>query len=133
MTTQRSARVVGLAGLIVLVAAAAQAQDSAAADRGNAKYQYACAPCHGSGAGDDGRKMLPGTDALRIKYRGKVPALLEERTDLNAKLLRVFVRRGSWSMPPFRPTELTDAEIEDIAVYLAKASRAAGRTSDPQR
>ena len=45
MTTQRAARVVGLAGLIVLVAAAAQAQDSAAADRGNAKYQYACAPC----------------------------------------------------------------------------------------
>lgn len=28
------------------------------------------APCHGPGIGDDGRAMLPGTDALRIKYRG---------------------------------------------------------------
>jgi mono/diheme cytochrome c family protein len=130
MTAQHSARAVGLAGLIILAAAAAQAQDSAAAERGNAKYQSTCAPCHGSGAGDDGRKMLPGTDALRIKYKGKVPALLEERADLTAKVLRVFVRRGSWSMPPFRPTELTDAEIEDIAAYLVKSSRAAGRTSD---
>jgi mono/diheme cytochrome c family protein len=133
MTAQRSARAVGLAGLIVLAATAAQAQDSAAADRGNAKYQYACAPCHGSGAGDDGRKMLPGTDALRIKYKGAVPALLEARTDLTARVLKVFVRRGSWSMPPFRPTELTDAEIADIAAYLARSSRAAGRASDPQR
>ena len=134
MTSQRLlARAVGLAGLIVLATTAARAQDSAAAERGNAKYQYMCAPCHGSGAGDDGRKMLPGTDALRIKYKGKVSALLEARTDLTAKILRVFVRRGSWSMPPFRPTELTDAEIEDIAAYLAKASLAAGRTSDPQR
>jgi mono/diheme cytochrome c family protein len=127
MTAQRSARAAGLVGLAILVAATAHAQDSAAADRGNAKYQSTCAPCHGSGAGDDGRKMLPGTDALRIKYKGKVPALLEERNDLTAKVLRVFVRRGSWSMPPFRPTELTDAEIEDIAVYLAKASRSTGR------
>jgi len=114
-----------LAGIVLLVAAAAHAQDSAAAERGDAKFQYACAPCHGAGAGDDGRKMLPGTDALRIKYKGQVPALLEERTDLSAKVLKVFVRRGSWSMPPFRPTELTDAEIEDIAAYLAKSSRPA--------
>jgi hypothetical protein len=28
-------------------------------------------------------------------------------------------------MPPFRPTELTDAEIEDIAAYLAASSKAA--------
>ena len=133
MTAQRSARAAGLAGLIVLAATAAPAQDSAAAERGNAKYQYSCAPCHGSGAGDDGRKMLPGTDALRIKYKGRVPALLEARTDLTAKVLIGFVRRGSWSMPPFRPTELTDAEIDDIAAYLAKSSRAAGRAADAPR
>ena len=36
-------------------------------------------------------------------------------------------------MPPFRPTELTDAEIEDIAAYLAKSSRTAARPSDSQR
>jgi mono/diheme cytochrome c family protein len=133
MTAQRFARAAGLAGLVLLVPAAAPAQDLPAVERGNAKYQYACAPCHGAGAGDDGRKMLPGTDALRIKYKGKVPALLEERTDLTAKVLRVFLRRGSWSMPPFRPTELTDAEIEDIAAYLAKSSKTVARGTDSQR
>ena len=53
--------------------------------------------------------MLPGTDALRIKYQGSLPALIEKRTDLNADAIRTFVRRGTWSMPPFRPTEITEA------------------------
>jgi len=103
------------------------AQQSAV-QRGNAKFQHSCAPCHGAGVGDDGHAMLPGTDALRIKYKGAVPAvpaLLEERTDLTAPVLKVFVRNGSFSMPPFRPTELTDAEIADIAAYIAdKVKRA---------
>jgi mono/diheme cytochrome c family protein len=134
MTTQRSAPVAGLAGLMFVVAAAgAHAQQSAAADRGNTKYQYMCATCHGAGPGDDGRAMLPGTDALRIKYKGRLPALLEARTDLTAKTLKTVVRRGTWSMPPFRQTEITDAEIEDIAAYLAKAPKAAPRASGSQR
>lgn len=81
-----------------------------------------CAPCHGAGIGDDGRAMLPGTDALRIKYRGALPALLTERTDLTPERLRAFVRQGVFSMPPFRPTEITDEEIDDIAAYIADAA-----------
>ncbi len=80
--------------------------------------------------GDDGHAMLPGTDALRIKYKGAVPpvpALLEQRTDLTAPVLKVFLRHGSFSMPPFRPTELTDAEIGDIAAYLAVSSKRAAK------
>lgn len=114
------------AAALLLAAAAASAQDSAAVERGRAKFEHSCAPCHGAGVGDDGRAMLPGTDALRIKYRGALPALLEERTDLTVDALRLFVRRGTWSMPPFRPTEVTDREIEDIAAYLRyTSSRAA--------
>ena len=41
-------------------------------------------PATRDGVGDDGRAMLPGTDALRIKYQGALPALIEKRTDLNA-------------------------------------------------
>jgi mono/diheme cytochrome c family protein len=100
----------------------AAAQDDNAVERGNARFQYMCAPCHGAGIGDDGRALLPGTDALRIKYQGALPALLEERTDLTPELLRIYVRRGTWSMPGFRPTEITNAEIEDIAAYLAESS-----------
>jgi len=105
-------------------ATCASAQD---AGRGKAKFDHTCAPCHGAGVGDDGRAMLPGTDALRIKYQGSLPALIERRTDLNADAIRTFLRRGTWSMPPFRPTEVTEGDIQDIAAYLRQSSRAAAR------
>ncbi len=101
------------------------AQDSVSVERGRVKFEQTCAPCHADGVGDDGRAMLPGTDALRIKYQGALPPLLEKRTDLNADAIRTFVRRGTWSMPPFRPTEVTEREIQDIAAYLAQSSGAA--------
>jgi mono/diheme cytochrome c family protein len=125
IAARQMAQAVAFAGLLLGFAGASLAQQSAV-QRGDAKFQHSCAPCHGAGVGDDGHAMLPGTDALRIKYRGAVPAvpaLLEERTDLTAPVLKVFVRNGSFSMPPFRPTELTDAEIADIAAYLAVSSK----------
>lgn len=94
------------------------ARDPEAVERGQAAFEHTCAPCHGRAPGDDGRGMLPGTAALAVKYRGALPAALEDRQGLTAEVLKAFVRNGSWSMPPFRPTELTDAEIEDIAAYL---------------
>ena len=103
-------------------AACAAAQDE---QQGKAKFDHTCAPCHGAGVGDDGRAMLPGTDALRIKYQGSLPALLEQRTDLNADAIRTLLRRGTWSMPPFRPTEVTERDIQDIAAYLRQSSGAA--------
>lgn len=108
-------------------ALAADATDPIAA--GGAVFTLRCAPCHGAGrGGDPGRELLPGTDALRIKYKGtNVPALLEQRTDLPQAALKAFVRNGSWSMPPFRKTEVSDADIAAIAAYLASTSRAAGR------
>jgi mono/diheme cytochrome c family protein len=123
MIRKRLSCVSPVVAALLLAAAGAHAQGRAAIERGNAKFQYMCAPCHGAGLGDDGRAMLPGTDALRIKYGGALPALLEERSDLTADVLKVFVRRGTFSMPPFRPTEITDAEIEDVAAYLAESSK----------
>jgi (+)-pinoresinol hydroxylase len=103
----------------------AAAQDAASVERGRAKFEHTCAPCHADDVGDDGRAMLPGTDALRIKYQGSLPALIEKRTDLNVDAIRTFVRRGTWSMPPFRPTEVTERDIQDIAAYLKQSSSAA--------
>ena len=111
--------------LALLQCGVAAAQEAASVERGQAKFEHSCAPCHGDGVGDDGRAMLPGTDALRIKYQGSLPALLERRTDLNTDAIRTFVRRGTWSMPPFRPTEITEGDIQDIAAYLRRSSTAA--------
>lgn len=102
----------------------ALAQDSDAALRGKAKFDHSCAPCHGKEPGDDGREMLPGTHSLKIKYGDTLPAALEDRTDLTSEVISVFVRMGAWSMPPFRKTELSDKEIDDIASYIAVSSRA---------
>ena len=116
----------GLAVLALLICSGvAGAQPPGSAERGKAKFEHSCAPCHAEGIGDDGRAMLPGTDALRIKYQGSLPALIEKRTDLNADAIRTFVRRGTWSMPPFRPTEITEGDIQDIAAYLKQSSSAA--------
>jgi mono/diheme cytochrome c family protein len=113
--------VTALAALVCC--ATAHAQDGASAQRGKAKYELSCAPCHADGPGDDGRPMLPGTEALTLKYRGSIPAVLEQRTDLTAPVIKAFVRTGTFSMPPFRKTELTDTEIEDIAAYIAETSK----------
>jgi mono/diheme cytochrome c family protein len=116
----------GLAALVLLTASGVGlAQERASVERGQAKFEHSCAPCHADGIGDDGRAMLPGTDALRLKYQGALPALLEKRTDLNADAIRTFVRRGTWSMPPFRPTEVTERDIQDIAAYLQRSSAGA--------
>ena len=117
-------RLCAMAAVAALVGCAgAHAQDAASVQRGKAKFEDSCAPCHAAGPGDDGRPMLPGTEALTLKYRGTIPAVLEQRTDLTAPTLKAFVRSGTFSMPPFRKTELTDAEIADIAAYLAESSK----------
>jgi hypothetical protein len=63
---------------------------------------------------------LPGTEALRVKYRGALPALLTERTDMAPDLVKTYVRRGITVMPFFRKTEIDDTELEAIAAYLTR-------------
>jgi mono/diheme cytochrome c family protein len=106
-------RSVGFAGLLMALGcgAPAYAQDSAA--RGNEVFQNWCAPCHAPGA------RHPGTQALESLYKGAKPAALEQRTDLLPELTRAFVRTGVSVMPPFRKTEISDADLEALAAYLA--------------
>ena len=101
-----------LAMAVLLAAPAGFAADAAPA--GEAVYQRWCSHCHNAGRGN------PGTDSLQVKYGGRVPAVLLERTDLNADAVKVFVRQGVLSMPPFRKTEITDAELAALAAFVAK-------------
>jgi len=82
---------------------------------GEAVYQHWCAPCHAPGPGH------PGTQSLQVKYGGKLPSVLLERTDLSAQAIATFVRTGVLSMPPFRKTEVTDAQLAALATYLTSA------------
>jgi mono/diheme cytochrome c family protein len=115
-----------VAALAALIVAQAFAQDGGEIARGRDVFAHYCAPCHGDGRGDDGAPMLPGTQALTLKYRGAKPGLLEQRTDLPAELIKAFVRNGVASMPPLRKTEVSDADLEAIAAYLAATAAKRG-------
>ena len=80
---------------------------------GAAVYAHWCAPCHAAGPGH------PGTESLQLKYGGQRPAVLLERTDLSAAAVAAAVRQGVLLMAPFRKTEITDAELQLLAAYVA--------------
>lgn len=105
--------------LLLPVTALAQQETAEAAEaNGKAVFEHYCTPCHGSGPGDDGATMLPGTYAIFVKYRGEQPPLLQDRKDINYEFVRNVVRGGLASMPPFRKTELTDEDIADIIAWF---------------
>lgn len=80
-------------------------------------YGKWCSDCHTRPSG-------PGTMALQRKYQGAVPAILEQRTDLTPDYVRAVVRSGISFMPSFRKTEISDAELAELADYLAPAPAA---------
>ncbi len=81
-----------------------------------------CEPCHGAIAPKRGMLVgggaLPGTAALAVKYKGRVPAVLEQRTDLKPAYIKTVVRHGLYGMPITRKTEISDAELDDLVAYL---------------
>jgi mono/diheme cytochrome c family protein len=84
---------------------------------GYVQFQSYCAVCHGAGS------EKPGTRALRAKYGTRLPALLEERTDLSPQYVKMIVRQGVSVMPPVRKTELSDADLDAIASYLTQKKK----------
>ena len=90
---------------------------------GKAVFDKWCAPCHGAVAPKNvmfGTGALAGTSALAVKYKGKLPAVLEERTDLTPPMIKSVVRHGLYGMPITRKTEVSDAELEDVVAYLTR-------------
>jgi (+)-pinoresinol hydroxylase len=99
-----------LALACALLAGAATAAEPAS---GEAVYKRWCVHCHSTGRGN------PGTESLQVKYKNTKPAALLDRTDLSPEAIQLFVRTGVLSMPPFRKTEITDAELAALAIYMS--------------
>ena len=74
-----------------------------------------CSYCHGPGTDHPGTRQLRDT-------RGEEFALLEKRTDLYPDYIETIIRHGLNAMPPFKPTVITDAELDRLAKYLAKGN-----------
>ncbi len=107
--------VLGLAALGF--AAAASAADAPTLAHGAQVFEHWCLPCHGPG------DQFPGTVALGVKYQGKLPGALQERTDLAADLVKAAVRTGVSVMPFFRKTEISDADLDALAAYLSEPKK----------
>lgn len=102
--------------MCLALAGSAFGADEATIQKGEKVFDYWCATCHGPG--------LPGTVALETKYKGAKPGLLAERTDLIPPVTKTFVRKGVSIMPFFRKTEISDADLDALAAYLARNDKA---------
>jgi mono/diheme cytochrome c family protein len=104
-----------LALSLVFAASAFAAPDGSQIERGQKVYQKWCYPCHGPGTDKPGTNMLA--------ERGQKPAVLADRTDLTAAMVKSFVRHGLYFMPTFRKTEISDADLDAIAAYLTRNNK----------
>ena len=104
-----------VASLLILPFAygGAAAQDSALA-LGERIYVDKCEYCHGEGV------QKGGTFVLEARYEGAVPALLTERTNLTPEYINAVVRTWTNGMAPFRPTEISDSELEALVAFLTR-------------
>ncbi len=104
------ARLIIAAGVLALSAFAATAQDTPAPRTGEQVFAQRCVFCHdarGWGTRSLARRTPPGQ------------AELLKREVLPEVLVRHAVRRGIGSMPQFTPTEISDAELDALARWLA--------------
>ena len=107
----------GQAAAIALLLTLPIQAESLPAPSGRVVYENWCAPCHDPGINH------PGTHALMAKYQGSKPAVLLERTDLPASIVKFFVRHGISVMPQFRKTEISDAELDALAAFLSRNTK----------
>lgn len=83
-------------------------------ERGRAVFVNWCSACHSRDT-----RNAPGTVSLAYKYEGEIPAALEDREDLTPELVELYVRDGVATMPFYRPTEISDADLEALGAYLS--------------
>lgn len=104
----------GLAALLATAAVAFAAQLPAAANHdrpgGAVLYERYCAGCHNPGPGH------PATMLLEELGRPHPPLI--GRTDLEPDFVRAVVRNGLVEMPPFRQTELTEHELDQVIAHI---------------
>jgi mono/diheme cytochrome c family protein len=98
---------------LLLAAPATHAPAASVRPPGGKVFDKWCGDCHATPGG-------PGSMALQRKYKGALPAILEQRSDLPPEYVTVAVRRGVSFMPSFRKTEISDADLVLVADYLAK-------------
>lgn len=106
-----------LASAAFLPFTATDAQQAEPQERsGEDLYQQWCAGCHDPGPGH------PGTMRMEGDF-GAENSVLRDMQAINRPLIHFAVRQGFQMMPPFRPTEITDEELDRIADYILEEAQ----------
>ena len=83
---------------------------------GKALFDLYCVACHGAGPGH------PGTQRLEERL-GAEQAPLLARDNLQPDYVKLVVREGFKLMPPFRPSEITDEQLDLMTSYITGEDR----------
>ena len=78
---------------------------------GKALFELYCIGCHGAGPGN------PGTQRLEERLSADQAPLLG-RDNLQPDYVKLVVREGFKLMPPFRPSEITDEQLDLMTDYI---------------
>jgi mono/diheme cytochrome c family protein len=112
-----------------VVSLPSMAQTPSAIEQGHEVFAKWCAGCHSPEPAleKNGHSLVgsvfAGTYTLEQRYKGTKPAALEQRTDLNATLIKYTVRHGLNVMPRSRKTEISDTDLDAIVDYLTQHRR----------
>ncbi len=104
-----------LASAVPLVCAFTLAMNVLQAEESTGKRVFSnwCSACHMDSP------FAPGTIQLK-QTRGPDYAVIEQRTDLSAALIRLRVRKGLAGMPSFRRTEISNQDLDALIDYLVR-------------
>ena len=83
---------------------------------GKALFELYCIACHGAGPGH------PGTQRLGERMSADQAPLLQ-RDNLQPDYVKLVVREGFKLMPPFRPSEIDDAQLDMLTDYVTGENR----------
>jgi mono/diheme cytochrome c family protein len=84
---------------------------------GRVIFELHCAGCHDPGPAHAATKQL----AL---VRGEDNAVIMQRKDLTTNYIKYIVRDGLLEMPPFRPTDINNSELDNLARYIVDSAKA---------
>lgn len=94
------------------------------ANTGERLFGQKCAFCH----------IGPSTGTFMLGRRmPKDQAELPSRTDLPADYVKAVARNGLVNMPAFSRVEVTDAELAQIADWLARPKKARSKKANPKK
>lgn len=106
---------------LILVSATSFAAEEGSLDaqqqRGKQLFDATCVYCHNP------RGFA--TERLRTRL-SEDRVVLSERIDLDPAFIRTIVRNGLASMPAYTPTDLSEAQIADVAAYLTRNNKRKG-------